>query len=409
MGLLAVAIATPGAAQTSGGSTYSIFNIGDLRIFSTAAAAARGGIEASVPSPSTINSINPAAWSDIRLVTLQASMNFEQYQVSDPTGKISQNSSRLQDFSVAFPYSEQYGGAIAFSIHPYSTVNYRTQVKRDVQLADSTTTARVDYTGQGGISEVTGGASFRPVEWLTLGAAGSAFFGSIHSESQVSFPSATLNPASYQTSDLFVGWGFRGGFHIDPVENLRIGGAFESGSNLTHERIASSIYSEADTTLIDTSSQTETTFKLPSRVTVGGSYIIGRNMVSLEGSMQSWGTEQFTTSRPASRVAVGYDYLPSGSVNASGLERWTFRLGGYYENTYYQLENGTGINQMGVTLGARYPLGGSANGLGAGTAFDVAIELGQRGTTDNNLTKEMFGKLSLELSVSELWFVRARR
>ncbi len=97
---------------------------------------------------------------------------------------------------------------------------------------------------------------------------------------------------------------------------------------------------------------------------------------SLEGSMQSWGTEQFTTARPASRVAVGYDYLPSSSVNASGLERWTFRLGGYYENTYYQLENGAGINQMGVTLGTRYPLGGSANGLGAGTAFDVAIELG---------------------------------
>jgi hypothetical protein len=407
--LLVLAIAAPAAAQTGGGSSYSIFNIGDLRTSSTAAAAGRGGVEASAPSSTSINSLNPAAWSDVRLVILQATMNFEQYQVSDPTGKISQNSSRLQDFSVAFPYSDKFGGTIALGVRPYSTVNYSTAQERSVQTADSVTKARVAYSGHGGLSEAILGTSFRPVDWMTLGVAGSAYFGSITSNSAVTFPSVSdLNPANYRTSDQFVGWGVRGGLHIDPTEDLRIGAVFESGSNLTRQHIASSQYAEADTILTDTSTNVEGTFKLPARVTVGGSYMMGRSMIAAEGSMQSWGTEQFATARPSSRVAVGYEYLPSPSVNASGFERWTFRLGGYHENTYYQLENGTGINQMGVTLGARYPLGGS-NATGAGTAFDVALELGQRGTTDNNLTKEMFGKLSVEIAVSELWFVRSKR
>ena len=55
----AVASIAPLVAQTSGGSTYSIFNIGDLRNGTTAAAAGRGGVETAVPSPSIINSFNP--------------------------------------------------------------------------------------------------------------------------------------------------------------------------------------------------------------------------------------------------------------------------------------------------------------------------------------------------------------
>ena len=344
-------------AQSGGGSTYSIFNIGDLRPSTTTSSAGRGGVEASVPSPTSINSINPAGWSDLKLVVLQAGMNFEQYQVSDPSGKLSQNSSRLQDFSIAFPYSDRFGGAIALGVRPYSTVTYRTAQEHDIQMSDSTTKARVTYTGHGGISEGILGTSFRPVDWLTLGVAGSAYFGSISSTSAVTFPTAGLNPANYETSDQFVGWGFRGGVHLDPTPELRIGAVFESGSNLTHQHIASSHYSEADTVVTDTSANVEGTLKLPPRITVGASYLLGRSMLSAEGSMQSWGSEQFSTARPATRVGVGYEYMPSPSVNASGLERWSFRLGGYYENTYYQLENGTGINQMAVTLGTRCPLG----------------------------------------------------
>ena len=48
------------SAQSGGGSTYSIFNIGDLRPGANASGAGRAGIEAAVPSPLVLNSINPA-------------------------------------------------------------------------------------------------------------------------------------------------------------------------------------------------------------------------------------------------------------------------------------------------------------------------------------------------------------
>lgn len=409
LAMFAAALATvPSAlAQTGGGSTYSIFNIGDLRGGATAASAGRGGAETAVPSQTIINSLNPALWSDLSYVTLQAAMNFEQYEVSNASGKLYQNQSKLQDFSAAFPYSQEYGGTLALSIRPYSTVNYRTQLQQNVPGTD-TNTALVTYSGHGGLSEALAGTSFRPVEWLSIGASGSLLFGSITSQSEVAFPnSGTLSPASYQTGDLYIGAGGRFGVAAQPVEGLRIGGVYETGGTLTKERSVSTRLVDNNREIIDTTATGEEEFTLPPRFMVGASYQTGRFLLSSDAMFQTWGKENFPTARSSSRFALGMDRLPSESMNASGFERWTFRLGGYYEQTYYQMENGDGIDQMGLSLGARCPIS-SAGPMSAGTSLDFAIEVGKRGSTDNGLTQELYGRLWLELSVSELWFVRRR-
>lgn len=395
-------------AQTSGGSTYSIFNLGDLRGTSTAAAAGRGGVEAAVPSPWIINSVNPAMWADLEFVTLQAALNFEQYEVSDANTTIRQNHSKLQDFAAAFPYSDRFGGTLAFGVRPYSTVNYRTQVARDVPTADSSARASITYGGRGGLSEALLGSSFSPVEWLSLGVSGSLYFGSITSESAIEFPANNnLNPALYRTSDLYFGSGIRAGLSAKPVEDLILAGVFESGSTLTRERYESSRFIDNNREIIDTTSIIKDELKIPSKFTAGASYLLGRFLISTDAAFQSWSTEHFSTARASGRYAIGVDRMPSTSMNASGFERWSFRFGGYYDQTYYQLTNGQGIDQMGVTLGARYPISNSGH-LTAGTALDVAIELGRRGSIDNGLTQELYGKLWIELAVSELWFVRRR-
>jgi hypothetical protein len=406
--LIAISAASAASAQTGGGSTYSIFNIGDLQSGTSAASVGRGSVEAAVPSTSILNSINPAGWSDLQNVTLQAALNFEQYQVSDARGKIYQNNSKLQDFAIAFPFSHDYGGTLAFSLRPYSTVNYRTQVEQEVPVNDSTTTALTTHSGTGGLSEALIGSSFKPVEWLGIGATANLFFGSINARSDVSFPDAPLNEATYQTSDLFVGMGGRFGLVIQPNDMFRLGAVYETGSTLTRERNDVNRFVENGREVIDTISVAEGDFKLPPRITVGASYVTGRFLFAADASFQSWGDEQFVTARPENRFAIGIDRLPSTSMNATGFERWTFRFGGYYRQTYYEMLNGQGIDQMGITLGARYPIGGVA-GFNSNTAFDLGIELGRRGRLENGLTQELFGRISFGLAISEIWFLRSRR
>lgn len=393
-------------AQTNGGSSYSIFNIGDINTGSTAASVGRGGIEAGVPTPGIINSINPAGWGDLEYVTIQFGLNFQQYQVSDARGTVSQNNTKIQEFAVAFPYAKNNGGTIAFSLRPYSTVNYRTQLERDVPTIDSTTRGLINYNGHGGISRAQLGSSYSPAEWLTLGLAGNMYFGSITTTSSVTFANSTLNPATYDKFDRYVGYGATLGLVVQPSEDIRVGIAAETGGTLNRDRLERSTTIENNSRFIDTTETSESDLKLPIRLTAGVSAVTGRFGLALEGNTQLWSTDQFSTARNSMRVAAGVDRLPNPSVNATGFERWTFRFGGFFENTYYLLPGG-GISHYGVTLGARYPITGT-NALNASTAIDLGLEFGKRGTTANGLTEELYGRVTVGLAVSELWFVRRR-
>ncbi|HVZ38939.1 MAG TPA: hypothetical protein VHI13_06660 [Candidatus Kapabacteria bacterium] len=407
--LMLAACAVPLAAQSSGGSTYSIFNIGDLQTGTTASAAGRAGVETAVPSNTIINSLNPAGWQDLHVVTLQAGMNFEQYRVSDGNTSIYQNNSKLQNFAACFPWSESLGGTVAFAVHPYSTVTYRTMVQAPVNTGDSNTTMESTYGGHGGISEALVGSSIRPFPWLALGATADLYFGSITSTTNVSFSDPNLNTANYQTTQRYVGFGGRFGVQAKPFEELRLGAVYETGGRLNRQSVVSTTVQDNGNQFYDTLSSTEQDVNLPARITFGAALVTGRFLLSSDVSMQSWNRTEFPNARNTARYAVGVDRLASTSLNASGFDRWAFRMGAYYDQTYYRPGTADGIDQMGVTLGLRCPLSTMSATNNSNTAMDVALEFGQRGKTVGGLTKETYGKLSLQLSVSELWFVRSRR
>jgi len=395
------------AQETSGGSSYSVLNVGDLQTSTSVAGQGRAGVEAAVPTESVLNSINPALWSGMHNVTLQAAMDFAQYKVSDATSSLYQNNTNIQGFSVAFPLSEDYGITPALAFRPYSTVNYRTQLQQQIGTGSDSTQALTTYQGSGGISEVLLGTSFRPIDKIAVGASLDWYFGAIEHRSLVNFPDGSLNPATYFRSDHYSGLGARVGLEVEPVENLRIGAVYQTGADLERTRYLINSYTDQGRDVIDTTDMTTTTVKLPPRITFGASYQIGRSIVAADASLQSWTTEDFANARNSGRYAVGYEYKPSESVNAEGFDRWTFRFGGFMENTYYALPGGN-IDQMGLSLGFGLPLT-TFNRLNANTAIDVALQVGTRGTTDNGLTKEMFGRISVELAISELWFTRLRR
>ncbi|MBC8145867.1 MAG: hypothetical protein H7X80_09785 [bacterium] len=405
VGMLAVNIAY---GQTSGGSSYSIFNIGDLRQTVTASGAARGGIEAAVPSPLTINGTNPALWGDLRNVSVQAGMSFTQYQVSDAEGSLNQNRTSLQNFSAGFPVSEKFRSTIAIGLRPYSSVNYRTQLAENVPNANGDSTeARITYTGVGGISEFVFGGSFAPIPEVAVGVGASRFFGAINNGSGVTFPDGALNPAVYQRNDFYGGWGVRAGLSLKPVDQLTIGAVFETGSTLFRDRTEIAAYIDGFDEVIDTTAKRTENFTIPPRISVGASFLTGRALISTQATMQSWSSDVYPNARNSMRVALGFDRIGAEAPGAAAFDKWTLRAGAYYDQTYYNI-NGNGINEMAVTIGAAIPIT-IVSRLNVGTTFDIALEVGQRGTTDNGLTSELFGRFNVEFTLGELWFVRSRR
>ncbi|HVK39299.1 MAG TPA: hypothetical protein VNA88_12235 [Candidatus Kapabacteria bacterium] len=405
---IAVLAVEPAAAQTDGGSSYSIFNIGDVRQTVTASGTGRGGIEASTTSEKTINGTNPALWGDLGAVSIQAALSFVQYHVSDASSSLYQNRTALQNFSAGFPVSETYRAAFALMIRPYSTVNYLTQTTSRVPTATGDSTdATISYSGDGGITEATFGGSFAPIPELTVGVAGTRYFGAIRNASGVKFPDESLNPAVYQRNDLFGGWGMRAGVAVRPVEGLTIGGVFETGAELTRERHDIAAYVDQSTQVVDTTDTRTETVTIPPRITAAASFLTGRALLSAQGTFQSWPIDEYPDSRSSMRMAVGFDRIGRDAAGTTGFDRWTLRAGAFYDQTYYSIA-GNGIDEIGVAIGASIPIT-TVSRLNVGTTLDLGFEIGQRGSTDNGLTQELFGRLNVELAVGELWFIRSRR
>ena len=393
------------AQSQSGGSTYSIFNIGDLQSSITAAGAGRAGVETAIAYSDLLNSVNPAAWTTLNYVTIQAGLRFEQYRVSDADQSIWQNRTAFQNITVGIPFSEKLGGAIGLGIRPYTTVNYRTGHPREVPSGDTTVTADITYSGSGGVSQGFIGASINPFDKVALGATLDLYFGSSDHRSIVDFPGSTLNDAGYVNTDSWSGIGGTIGLFITPTKNVTIGATFTPGFTLTDKRESLSIFREGgiDDTVSVTESESE--LLIPGRISFGASLKSGRTLLSGDLIMQAWGGhDQLSETRNRLRAGIGLDYLPARGPIASGFSKWTWRTGLWYERTYYALSQGD-IDEMGLAFGAHIPF--SATGrLGSGAGADIGVELGTRGTIDNGLTRELFGKFSLELSINEFWFSR---
>jgi len=404
----ALALATRASAQpTSGGSTYSIFNIGDLQIATTAAAAGRGGTETGTLSPALLNSVNPAAWSDLRLTTIHGGIGFDQYQVSDASGSVLQNATRLKEFAIGIPYWNKFGATFGLMLRPYSVVNYRSRLERDVQGVDTIHRASISYSGQGGISRLTFGTSFQPVPELSIGVTPHLFFGTIRSDNSVTFDGGELTSASYRTETAHSGFGVSAGVAWTPIPDLRIGAAWENGTTLDRDRVTTTLYRQASNArYIDTIGSASNQIDIPTRLSFGASFTTGRFLLSGDFTTQDWSTSGLDAARSMSRIGLGVERLPA-RLAASGFERWVFRFGAFMENSYYTLPGGD-INAIGGTLGARIPIA-DGTGLNTPSALDIGLEIGTRGTTENGLTRELFSRLSVEFSLSELWFTSRKR
>ncbi|WP_373396378.1 hypothetical protein V8V91_16925 [Algoriphagus halophilus] len=103
--------------------------------------------------------------------------------------------------------------------------------------------------------------------------------------------------------------------------------------------------------------------------------------------------------REAIKVGLGFRIVPDYLAIDSPLKRTTYRFGLEYQQTPYYL-NQTNINDIGINFGASFPV----NQL---SLVNLAVKVGQRGTTDNGLIQENYVNFTFGFSLNDnSWFYK---
>lgn len=394
-------------AQNSAGSVYSIFGIGELTPSTSVQAKGMGYTSIGLSNPYSVNIVNPAANDQtgayfnhmVDIGFYYANMKYQSQGVTENA-----TSGGLSNFSFWFRFNNRWSGLVGMS--QYSNVGYN--ISRQAINSFQNGEYDVQYTGSGGLSEMYFSNGFSLMKNLSLGLKLSFIFGNIeHSEDVTS--SQNLRQFSIDNSihianvDAEYSLNYR---FSRPKYNVNVGLIYK---NPTHfggtavSTISELDYSSDESAVLYEEKESVEDYILPRRIGFGLS--VNTDKVTIAGDIEfnQWShgsIENYDDDLVDTwRYSMGMEWTPNREGD-SFTSRISYRMGAYLENSYLKV-NETNFNKYGITGGLSVP-------LPRGNAVNIAYHWKINGTVDNSLIYETTNEISINFTIRQRWFQRAK-
>ena len=400
-------LATVANMLAQGGANYTAFGLGQQRTTFGAAYEGLGGAAYAVPSDYLFGIANPALWPLVKTTRIQGGYRFNQQRVEQEGVFRAQNNGKLDGAGLLFALDTSAELAASIGVFPATSVNYvslrRFQISLpDVGILDGTTT----YRGGGGLTMAYAGFALRVVPGLYAGGALLYGFGLISDQTETTVAADITQRALSTQNDRLSTVGSRIGLYAELGDHVRVGMAGTFFRSLQVERLfvyqsflPNTIQPTFDTSLT-------TSFATPMATTLGGglTYTHRRLLLTLDGEWSSTEVLTYRYSRLARaessfRFSLAASYRGNPAAGQTFGERVTLN-GGVSMQRMPVVMGSAPLNEYAASIGLQIPFGGAA-------MIDAALIAGVRG---NGLpVREEFLRLSLTLSVGEVWFIPFRR
>lgn len=390
-------------------SPYSRYGIGDLYRPHFSLQYGLGGASAAITNPAFINVSNPAsyAWADLTVFETGIRSNTNRIQSSQSNQWT--NNSTLGYIAFALPFTKHWG--FAFGLLPYSGVGYRIF---DSQYNNNLGTVSYQYVGSGGINRVFLGNAIKIKNKLALGFNASYLFGNMSKERTIFI--RTINSYnSYVKEEILVSdFYFDAGLQFKtPVSNskewnMAIGAAYSLRDNI-NAQYTQLAYAYSGSTIKDTALfllDSTGVLSIPKKITAGIAFDKGEKwLYTVDYSMQNWSEFRWFGNNDSlqniTQLVAAVQYCPERYAINNFFKSMQYRMAIRVANTPYVVKE-TAINEYGITFGIGIPLRRSRS------TVNLGIEIGERGTLDNNLIKEQFINVNFGVSISDKWFIKPK-
>ncbi|MBI4646013.1 MAG: hypothetical protein HY738_05300 [Bacteroidia bacterium] len=415
-------------AQNITNSPYSIYGIGDLSDNTFGQHKAMGRTALAFRTPYHINISNPASYTAIN----QHSFLFE-FGIMDKLVNLQTNSDKylsnninINYIALALPFARWWASSIGFV--PFSDVGYNINIPYTNQ---NTGNYSINYYGAGGINQVYLGNAWKFFNRLSIGLNISYLYGYIRNLKSVLFTENTQifnfqEEISSHVSDIL----FQGGIqYFDTVIHryvLTTGLTFNNNTKLSAQNSIFSatvinsrtnIESITESIIIDTvrfSENEHSTLDIPVNYGIGISFANpGKFLAGINYSYQNWVGSSFlgkTDSLTKSyRVSAGLEFIPGLGSSASYINKMSYRAGFHYSKTPVKLFDNQ-ISDFGICFGLGFPVRQKSYGkTNANSSVNISINAGQRGTMKDNLIKENYFIVTLNLTLFDNnWFFKQK-
>lgn len=440
---LAILFYTTVSAQEN--SPYSRYGLGDIAPNHNIVTRGMGGIAAGYSDFSSVNFINPASYGNLGYVEpavirlnpgyqrstifdIGAEVDSRTLKSTSPVSKYTANNLVISYVQLAFPIKLKKANrrgiflGASLGLKPVSKINYK--IAKFERLPGIDTAATI-YEGSGGLNEVNTGLGLR-IKNLSVGFNFGYAFGNKEYSTKLSFLNDTTHYYASNSSDktsfggVFINGGLQYEIMLKRKAVLRLGAygnlkqTLHGSQDITRETIstdANGANIRIDSIYIN---NVKGNVVRPASYGVGFTYrdSIGHWSFGADYEATKWQDYRFYGQQDilanSWKIRAGIEYFPA-SYNTPIKKYFSFvryRFGFNYGPDPVKV-NST-LPEYGFTFGAGFPLKLRRGFYETQSSMlNTALEIGSRGDSKSTI-KESTVRLSIGLSLSDLWFRRSK-
>ena len=414
-------------AQEGTSSPYSFYGIGSLKFKGTTENRAMGGL--SIYNDSIhMNFRNPASYvgknlfsfnNEARLVKFTVGIGHSDTKLETSNASDNTTTTTFDYLGLNVPMGK-FG--MGFGLIPHSSVGYKLESRNSID------SLQYKYSGNGGLNKVFLGFGYLISDNISIGVDARYNFGNIQNNALEFLYDDEQLPLDYQAREInrsdLSGINYNLGISYNAVFNektqLVSSLTYSPGYNLKskNKRTFASVIvndsgieypiNEIEVDLLSLDLE-ETDLKMPSKMSIGlgiGSirnWFVGSEYTMIKSSVFSSDLLDIenATFEDSSILSIGGFYIPDYNSFNKVWQRIVYRSGIYFEKTGLNINNQS-IKEFGISFGLGIPVGRLFSNL------NTVVEIGTRGTTNENLVKENFVNFQLSLSLNDRWFVKRK-
>jgi hypothetical protein len=425
-------------------SPYSRYGVGDIVPSQNIVSRSMGGISAGFIdqigffpfSSKSINIANPASLGMLNTTIFDIAVEVDKRTLRSNTSpdKYTANNAVISYLQLGFPITPKKMLAkgnywnIAFGLKPVSRINYKISANKRIPNIDSVNTL---YEGSGGVNQVNFSTGIK-IKNFSFGATTGYSFGNRQTSTRIELlndsifayqKSNTANEARF--GGMFLTLGTQYDVWLKNNAVVRFGATANLAHSLkgTRDNINETfVYNPNDGTpiSIDTvsfSKDVKGAVKMPSTYTFGLTFTDSASnwVIGADVSLANWKDySYFGVKDPAvsnsMRIHVGAQYYPANARTLTN-KYWRFvkyRAGFYYGTDYVKLGS-TSRPDYGITIGAGLPLTQFQRlRLGEFVMLNTGLEIGQRGSKQNQSLREGVVRFNFGIAMTASWFQKRK-
>ena len=397
-------------------SPYSQFGLGQASLSNQVYYHSMGGIGYAISHPSYINTTNPASNVSLLPSSFIFEVGIESNSTTLKTKDLSQTSNYTSLNYILFGFSVSKRWKTSFGVLPFFKVGYSVSNSYPVENVGQT---KHLYEGYGGINQCYWGNAYKISDNFSIGISAHYLFGTITKLRNTSFPDSlfVLTSQVEETNtinDFSFNYGIQYQKKLKNDYKLNLGLTFSNSTkiNVKSNYLSKTFLYNSDqdieylTDTIDYSPTKSGNFLLPAKIGFGIALEKPRKwLVEADFDWQNWKKyESFKISdslKNCFKIAIGGNFTPNYTSLSSYWKRVNYRFGVRFFKSYLELR-GNNINEIGFSFGLGLPLRKS------NTTLNFGIEVGNRGTINDDLIQENFVNFKFGISLHNIWFFKSK-